>query len=125
MLLRDPLPDFPTIEQIRQWAQMNVQSLRYQLMFKGLSAGDLVGPIHNIPAVQCARAHWRNARPFPTDEEILLMLILMGPRDQIYNEMDDKAWKVVAATIFLLSAPDPVPTCVRVDIYRRKLLPLD
>jgi hypothetical protein len=125
MHFRDPLPDFPSVEQIHCWAQKNAPAMRQELASGGASASDLVSPIHRDPCVRRARARWENLRPFPTDEEILLLLLLMSPYDREFNEVDDKAWNCVVCAIVVMAARDPAPACVHVDMHRREFVPID
>jgi hypothetical protein len=123
MRLCEPLPDFLTVKQLHCWARQNAPVIRRDLTSQGVSASDLVWPILRNRDVQRAKFDWQNHRPFPTDDEILAMLLLMAPRDQ--EEMDDRGWRVVIFAIMIMAAPDPIPACMQVDLCHRTFAEID
>ena len=123
MRLREPLPDFLTIEQLHCWARQNAPVIRRELASKGVLASELVWPVLRDRELRRAKVDWQNHRPFPTDDEILAMLLLMAPRDQEVNELDDRGWNAVVCTIMVMAAPDPMPASVQVDMCRRRFVP--
>ncbi len=125
MLFPEPLPDFPTVRQLCWWATKHAPAMRRELAIEGISAADVVRPIHEDRDVQEARSRWQNRRPFPSDEAILLLMILMAPHDQEVNEPDDTTFGAVITAILVMAAPDPMPGCVRVDICRRRFITTD
>jgi hypothetical protein len=124
MRVREPLPDFPSVEQLRCWAEMHLSTVRQELASQDAVACDLAWPVHCDPAVQRARAGWRNRRPFPCDEEILLLMLLMTPHDQEFAALDATGLGIVVSVITIMAAPDPAPACTCVDICRRELVPV-
>lgn len=125
MLIPEPMPDFPTVRQLHWWAAKLAPALRRELANEGISAADLVWPIHRDPEVQELRANWHNHRPFPSDEAILLLILLMAPHDQEVSELDEKGFGAVVTTIMVMAAPEPMPASVRVDICRRRFIASD
>lgn len=119
MHLREPLPDFPTVDQLRDWMAQSAPSLRQELTRQNVCAPDLTWPIHDSPNVRTARASWQNPRPFPSDEEIVVLMVLLAPRDQEINDLDEQSISVVISMLLIMAAPDPLPAQIQVDLCRR------
>lgn len=121
MYLRDPLPDFPTMDQLRDWMAMYAPEIRHELAKRGICADDLAWPIQDCPALRIARASWQNSRPFPTSDEIVLLMTLLAPRDEEVTELDEQGENLVIAAVMVMSAPDAAAACIQLDLSRRRL----
>lgn len=120
MLLREPVPDFPTVEQLRDWMSHCVSDLREELACQGVHASDLVWPIQDCPEIRTMRASWQNSRPYPSDEEIVLLMFLLAPRNREVNDLDTKGVDAVVSALMIMATPDPTPSQVHLDIGRRE-----
>jgi len=119
MRIPEPLPDFPTVAQLRDWMAQHASTMHSELSSQGAAASELTWPIQDSPKIRILRASWQNPRPFPSDDEIMLLMLLCTPRDKPESEIDRKGIRTVISLLMIMGTPNPTRTCIHVDIYRR------
>jgi hypothetical protein len=114
-------PTYVDLRALQDWLHDQAPQLGRKLKDRGIQARDLILPFLADPQVRRIRARWRNERPFLSDTEILVLLLLFAKGKKVC-EIDATAYVTAVGVLMIMSAPDPWPAKVRIDFQRGKLL---
>lgn len=116
---RTCLPNRCTVMQLHQWLIEAEASIPKILEPFQVKAEELIGHFQELPPIQQSRHDWKNHRPFPNDNQLLLLAMLFSP-SQDFTQLDEEAVYSMIVALSVMALPDPFPKALWVDIAKRQ-----
>ena len=113
MCRRSSLPEVCTLRELHDWLVANEEPFRAYLKICQLSAAEIVEPIHDLPSVRITRGCWQSNRPFPGDEQLLLLALLLSPQGQL-TQLDEETIGRIEVLLCTMGLPGPVGDSITV-----------
>ena len=107
MCQRSSLPEVCTLRELHEWLRANEEPFRAYLEIRDLSAPEIVEPIHDLPSVRITRGCWQSSRHFPSDEQLLLLALLLSPQRQL-AQLDEETLGRMEVLLCTMGLPGPV-----------------
>jgi hypothetical protein len=112
-------PEVCTVSQLGDWLVENDEPFAAYLKICRCKAAQIVAPIHDLPSVRTTRGCWQSDRPFPSDEQLLLLASLLNPARQL-TRLDEETVGRMEVLLCMLGLPRGATDSVSVRLAARE-----